>query len=301
MHILVARNNFNSGAVDASLLLVAYLSTQGISYTLIDMASDELGMNPTTSTDEVTQPCDLVIALGGDGTILRTARLAQVLGCPILGINFGHLGFLANPNDCGVIEIVAAALADDVKREARANLCVSVLCEGDDEEEATSLVSAPPFEVVDGEQRTFFALNEVAINRGNTGRIIDFGLSIAGEHLVDLRGDGVIVSTATGSTAYALSAGGPLVSPTYPGLVVVPLAPHSLQSRAIVTDSNDIVEIDLIADGRPREAELFVDGEKLEFKDRVTKVFIRKGPDPTILLRYQHENFYKHLSDTFFK
>lgn len=301
MHILVARNNFNSNAVDASLLLVAYLSTQGISYTLLDIASDDLGVNPTESTDEARQPCDLAIALGGDGTILRTARLAQVLDCPILGINFGHLGFLANPSDSGVIEIVASALAGDVRQEARANLCVSVICEGDDEDSELALLNADPFEQVDGEQRTFFALNEAAINRGGTGHIIDFGLSIAGEHLVDLRGDGVIVSTATGSTAYALSAGGPLVSPTHPGLVVVPLAPHSLQSRALVTDQCDIVEVDLTTSEQSREAELFVDGEKLEFENRITKVFVRKGPNPTVLLRYQHESFYKHVSETFFK
>ena len=113
--------------------------------------------------------------------------------------------------------------------------------------------------------RTFFALNELAVTRGAHGRIIDFGLSISGARIAGMRGDGLVVATATGSTAYALSAGGPLVSPGFAGLVAVPLAPHTLHSRAIVTASNDVVEMDLSHNADTREATLFVDGELLEF------------------------------------
>ena len=115
-----------------------------------------------------------------------------------------------------------------------------------------------------------------------------------------MRGDGLVVATATGSTAYALSAGGPLVSPGFAGLVAVPLAPLTLHSRAIVTASNDVVEMDLSHNADTREATLFVDGELLEFERPVRRVYVRRGDTPTVLLRYQREGFYEHAARVFF-
>ena len=91
--------------------------------------------------------------------------------------------------------------------------------------------------------RCFFALNEAAVTRGSAGKIIDFTIEVSGAKVADMRGDGLVVATATGSTAYALSAGGPLVAPGYKGLVIVPVAPHTLVARAVLTDTSDIVEI----------------------------------------------------------
>ena len=266
MHILIVRNNSNAKAVDASLLLAAYLGTQSIQYSMID-SSD---LNYLGDTDDVgiidSGSCDLAVVLGGDGTILRTARLVGTTGVPILGINFGRLGFLANASDEG-----------------------EVPCSDDE-----------PIIAEDGERRSFFALNELAVTRGAMGRIIDFSLSISDSHIADMRGDGLVVATATGSTAYALSAGGPLVSPGFEGLVAVPLAPHTLHSRAIVTAKNDVVEVDLTNNQASREATLFVDGEMLTFERPVAKVFVRAGSEPTVLLRYKCENFYDHASKVFF-
>ncbi|MDR2721585.1 MAG: NAD(+)/NADH kinase, partial [Coriobacteriaceae bacterium] len=148
--------------------------------------------------------------------------------------------------------------------------------------------------------KTFFALNEVALTRGAAGRIINFGLSISDAFIARMRGDGLVVATATGSTAYALSAGGPLVAPNYEGLVVVPVAPHTLQSRAIVAASNDLVEISF-ADNHPtREIALFIDGELLEFDSAPSRVYVRCGDKPTKLLRYKHLGFYEHAAQVFF-
>lgn len=299
MHILIVRNNSNAKAVDASLLLAAYLGTQSIRYSMID-SSD---LNYLGDTDDVgiidSGACDLAVVLGGDGTILRTARLVGTTGVPILGINFGRLGFLANASDEGVVAIVAAALAEDAVRERRTNLRIDVLCEGDDLD-AVPCSDDEPIATEDGERRSFFALNELAVTRGAMGRIIDFSLSISDSHIADMRGDGLVVATATGSTAYALSAGGPLVSPGFEGLVAVPLAPHTLHSRAIVTAKNDVVEVDLTNNQASREATLFVDGEMLAFERPVAKVFVRAGARPTVLLRYKCENFYDHASKVFF-
>ncbi|MEG0323882.1 MAG: NAD(+)/NADH kinase, partial [Raoultibacter sp.] len=209
MHILIVRNNSNAKAVDASLLLAAYLGTQSIDYALLD--SSELSFDGDTADIGTisADTWDLVVVLGGDGTILRTARLIGTSGVPILGINFGRLGFLANASDEGVVAIVAAALSGDTVSEYRTNLRIDVLCEGDD-------LDTLPFgndDVDDvqneaGEQRKFFALNELALTRGAMGRIIDFSFGISGAPVADMRGEGLVVATATGSTAYALSAGG---------------------------------------------------------------------------------------------
>lgn len=300
MHVLVIRNNSNPQATEASLLLGAYLGMQGIDHSLVD-SCDLVGPAEIGEVRRLVEGgIDLAVVLGGDGTILRTARQIGTLGVPILGINFGRLGFLANASDDGVVAIVAAALADECVREKRANLRIDVVCEGecdpwgDGDESWIDEPEGP---------RTFFALNELAVTRGANGRLIDFTLGVSGAQVADMRGDGLVVATATGSTGYALSAGGPLVSPGYDGLVVVPIAPHTLRSRSIVTSGSDVVEVSLPASSEasyPREATLFVDGELLEFPAPVRHVYVRRGEEPTILLRYQREGFYEHVSKTFF-
>ena len=300
MHVLVIRNNSNPQATEASLLLGAYLGMQGIDHSLVD-SCDLVGPAEIGEVRRLVEGgIDLAVVLGGDGTILRTARQIGTLGVPILGINFGRLGFLANASDDGVVAIVAAALADECVREKRANLRIDVVCEGERDpwgDGDESWIDEP-----EG-PRTFFALNELAVTRGANGRLIDFTLGVSGAQVADMRGDGLVVATATGSTGYALSAGGPLVSPGYDGLVVVPIAPHTLRSRSIVTSGSDVVEVSLPASSEasyPREATLFVDGELLEFPAPVRHVYVRRGEEPTVLLRYQREGFYEHVSKTFF-
>ena len=320
MRILIVRNNSNSRAIDASLLLATFAATQGIEFTLVDSSELTSRCDHGELNAALGAGVDLAVVLGGDGTILRTARQIGAAGVPLLGINFGRLGFLANASDDGVVAIVAAALAGDVVVEQRTNLRVDVVCEGEpdpwaDEEGATASIAfseggegaghAGSALGVSGfasgpDARSFFALNEVAVTRGANGRIVDFSLNISGSAIAEMRGDGLVVATATGSTAYALSAGGPLVSPGYTGLVVVPLAPHTLHSRAIVTASNDVVEMDLSHNAETREATVFVDGELLAFEQPVKRVYVRRGAVPTTLLRYQREGFYEHAAEVFF-
>lgn len=301
MHILIVRNNSNSQAIDASLLLASYLNSQGISYLMVDSTDLRLHNNVLVFEGDQSPQADLAIALGGDGTILRTARLVSPYTTPILGINFGHLGFLANSSEDGIVAIVAAALADDVVREYRSNLKIDVICDGE-ESEGFPWIEPDDLEFPEGgcPQKSFFALNELAVTRGTLGRVIDFDVRISGTPLAHMRGDGVIVATSTGSTAYALSAGGPLVAPGFDGLLMVPLAPHTLHSRAVLTAGNDIVEIELTNTHASRESTLFVDGELLQFDSAPAKICVRKGDKPTVLLRYKHEGFYEHASKAFF-
>ncbi|NPD31465.1 NAD(+)/NADH kinase [Eggerthellaceae bacterium zg-1084] len=295
MNILLVGSKDNPQAVDAQFQLLAYFHSQGIDCVTLDIAqlpdaSFVYGpQGPETIDPRLAQGAQLAIALGGDGTILRTSRLAAVMDTPLLGLNFGHLGFLCNTVEGNLIATVAEALAGDIAEDRRENLRIQVTCEGDEDGQP---IEAP---------RELYALNEIAIARGASGRIFSFGIDVAGDHVARMRGDGVVVASATGSTAYALSAGGPLVSSGFRGMVVVPVAPHTLNSRALVTAPSDVVEISLPVD-RPGavETSFFIDGDVVEFERHVERVVIQTGERPTRLLKYRREGFYKLVNKTFF-
>lgn len=334
MRVLIVRNNYNPKALEASILLEAFFDKQHIEYQTYDCDDLRSSQNIIDQNEaDGEPPFDLAVVLGGDGTILCTAGQIGTRRIPILGINFGNLGFMANPNDEGVIQIVTAALAGEVICETRANLRVEVYCESNLEAAkescereclATSEASAstntlhsnaidtavantdhrctdPLLKGEDIAPRRFFALNEMVIARGDQGRIIRFGYSISGSPMADMRGDGLIVASATGSTGYALSAGGPLIDPSYQGLVAVPIAPHTLQSRAVVTGSSDVIEIDLDASYASRDATLFIDGDRIQLDSPIRKIVVATGDEPTLLLRYRSQSFYEHAAKAFFK
>ena len=301
MHILIVRNNSNAGAVTASRELMEYFTEQGITYSASD--SFDLPRQPKIPVDNEndsnglhyvdafgTHPVDLVVVLGGDGTVLRAARMVGTSGVPIVGINFGHLGFLSNPGDDGVVRVVDAALSGDVVVEERSNLHI----------EAGYLPHASlGDEAKVHHYASYFALNELAITRGNLGNMVALSVSVNGDPFMNIRGDGVVLASATGSTAYALSAGGPVVSPQHRGMVMVPLAPHSLHSRAAVTAEGEEVTIELSSDDGTRAASHFVDGELLQRGSVVNHFTVRAGSRPTTLLRYRYGGFYSYAAKTF--
>lgn len=296
MRVLIVRNNYNPKALESALLLEVYLASQGVEYRAYD--TDELrsslSLNESEKVDDIDS-YDLAVVLGGDGTILRTAAQIKYRRIPVLGVNFGHLGFMANSNEDGIIPVVAAALAGELTVEQRTNLIIDVFYEGDENVELE-----PNSSPTEGSSAQFFALNELVLARGAQGRVIDCRYAVSGEMVADVKGDGIIIATATGSTAYALSAGGPLVAPGYSGLVVVPIAPHSLHSRALVTGPSDVVEVFMDPSSANREATMFIDGEIISSERPVRRVVVRKGEEPTILLRYKAETFYGRTSRVFF-
>lgn len=296
MRVLIVRNNYNPKALESALLLEVYLASQGVEYRAYD--TDELrsslSLNKPEKVDDIDS-YDLAVVLGGDGTILRTAAQIKYRRIPVLGVNFGHLGFMANSNEDGIIPVVAAALAGELTVEQRTNLIIDVFYEGDENVELE-----PNSSPTEGSSAQLFALNELVLARGAQGRVIDCRYAVSGEMVADVKGDGIIIATATGSTAYALSAGGPLVAPGYSGLVVVPIAPHSLHSRALVTGPSDVVEVFMDPSSANREATMFIDGEIISSERPVRRVVVRKGEEPTILLRYKAETFYGRTSRVFF-
>jgi NAD+ kinase len=311
VRVLIVRNSDNPEARDAAFLLAGFLASE--SFDCVQLDSSELYAYKALkqATDLRDADFALAVVLGGDGTILRTARLLAGRETPILGINFGHLGFLANPSDIGVVELVSRALAGELLCQARTNLTIDVVCDDDapmDDDRLEAVFADATYGVnTDGRDgaRSFFALNELAATRGAFGRTLDLELEISGVHIASLSGDGALVATATGSSAYSLAAGGPLVAPGFSGLVVQPLAPHTLTSRAIICDPNDVVCLTFPKNsnqvtGHDCLPSLFADGDMLLFDRPVSQVIVRRNSTPTNLLYASREHFYHYAADTFF-
>lgn len=179
---------------------------------------------------------DIVLSLGGDGTMLRAARLAHAADAPLLGINLGTLGFLTEVDADRAGAAIERLFVGDFHLENR----MMLECRSDD-------------------GVTCVGLNEVLVERSSEHRLVRLEVSINGERLVAFNADGVIVATPTGSTAYALSAGGPIVSPRAECIVVVPVSAHMMFSRPFVLTPDDVVEVRVDGEGG-REASLSVDG-----------------------------------------
>ena len=183
---------------------------------------------------------DLVIAIGGDGTMLYASRLVLETATPILGINRGRLGFLADITPGEMIASVDLVLRGEYSTDSRLLL------------EARLRRSS-------GDEQVAYALNDVVLQRRETGRMVDFETRISGRYVNTHSGDGLVVATPTGSTAYALSCGGPIIEPQLDAVVVVPVCPHTLTDRPIVISAREPVEIALLQRDDTK-AEITVDG-----------------------------------------
>src|SRR5882757_11372190 len=170
---------------------------------------------------------DLVIAIGGDGTLLYAARLVARHGVPLLGVNRGRLGFLTDVMPQDMLPSVDAALAGKLHVDQRPLL-------------AAALHGAP------GQLAQGYALNDVVMQKRETGRTLDFETRIDGRYVNTHDGDGIIVASATGSTAYALSCGGPIIEPHLEALVIAPICAHTLSDRPIVVSARSVIEVGLL-------------------------------------------------------
>jgi NAD+ kinase len=193
--------------------------------------------------DEIADEADLVVAIGGDGTLLYAARRVAHRGVPLIGINRGRLGFLTDVLPQDMLASVDAALEGRCERDERA-LLEARLLRGD------------------GTAECAFALNDVVLQKWDTGRMLDFETWIDGAYVNSHGGDGLVVASATGSTAYALSSGGPIVSPHLDVLVLAPICPHTLSDRPIVVSGRSVIAIKLI-DRPDTRAQITCDGVPL--------------------------------------
>ncbi len=222
--------------------LATFLTDAGVNVSAADTLALDL---PVTRTPEETlcDNTDLAIAIGGDGTMLYASRLAREKGTPILGVNRGRLGFLADITPDQMITSVEQVLAGDYIRDSRLLLKAS-------------------FVTAAGEERTEYGLNDVVVQRRATGGMVDLSTRVAGQYVNTHSGDGIIVATPTGSTAYALSCGGPIIEPQLDAVGLVPICPHTLTDRPIVIPARQDIEIVLLRRENTR-AEITVDGGHL--------------------------------------
>ena len=205
--------------------LERWLTSRGIRVFYDESAASQIG-SPSISIPrpEIPVKCDMIIVLGGDGTFLSVARLSGCDKTPILGINLGGLGFLTETTLSGLYSDLEEVLSGRFNVERRMILYASLLREG---------------KVV----ASHLALNDVVVHMGNLARIITLNVQVNGEFLNKFQADGLIVSSPTGSTAYSLSAGGPILYPTLDALLLTPICPHTLSNRPIVVPGGSVVDI----------------------------------------------------------
>lgn len=235
-----------------------------------DGPGDVLGFAPTCEMEDA----DLLITIGGDGTLLRGARLAHPRGMLILGVNTGRLGFLT-----------------EVEADRAGFAALRAVFHGDYQVEQRVALHAH----VNGDGESHFALNDVVVRRGAQARMAPFGLALDGESVAHLPSDGVIVSTPTGSTGYFLSAGGPIIHPSVDALGVAALLPHALFARPLIVPSDATIEI--TCDGEIARANLEADGNiaaELRAGDTVT---VRRTEHPVRFARVSDGAFFKRLEN----
>jgi NAD+ kinase len=250
--------------------LRALLAARGCEVVLEQDTAAALGDGGGVDFQAIGQGVDLAIVVGGDGTMLSAARNLVRYGVPLAGINLGRVGFMTD-----------IALKD--MREA-----VGAILDGRHTIEERALLDAEIRR--DGRQvlRTL-ALNEAVVGKGSQGRLIEFELHVDGEYVYTLRADGVIVATATGSTAYALSAQGPILHPAVPALALVPLNPHTLSARPVSVLDRSVIEIVLV---RSLDARAHFDGYALADMAQGDRLVLRRSADA---VRFVHPPGYSYF------
>jgi NAD+ kinase len=222
---------------------------------------------------EAAARADLVIAIGGDGTMLHAARNVAGRGVPLVGINRGRLGFLTDVSPEQLRDALDAILEGNYLAERRLTLSARV-----------------------GKQQTgpLFALNDIVLQKGDTGRLLDFTTEVDNVYVNTHRGDGLIVATPTGSTAYALSCSGPIIQPNVDALVLVPICPHTLSDRPLVLPSSSEINVTLDNAGGS-EAHVVCDGESLARMSAGDVLTVSLAKQPVTLLHPREYNYYELL------
>jgi NAD+ kinase len=235
----------DSRVAESALILLPHLKKRGVRALLSNSDALEVpeGLVERIPEDQIAEHADLVIAIGGDGTLLYAARLVAHRGVPLIGINRGRLGFLTDVLPQDILGSVDAALEGRCERDERALL-------------EARIVGA------NGVTAQSLALNDVVLQKWETGRMLDFETWIDGAYVNTHGGDGLVVASSTGSTAYALSCGGPIVAPHLDVLVVAPICPHTLSDRPIVISGRSVIAVKLI-DRPDTRAQVTCDGVSL--------------------------------------
>lgn len=262
---------------ESASILAQHLALRGLEVlALAEEAPRLVGLNARFLSDEaLAEQAELVVAIGGDGTLLYAAGLVAPRGTPLLGVNRGRLGFLTDVSPQDMLASVDAALEGRCQRDTRPLLTAAL------EDEGGSLL-------------TGLALNDVVLQTSQSGRLIDFDTYINGRFVNSHGGDGLVVASSTGSTAYALSCGGPIVEPDLDVVVVTPICPHTLADRPIVVSARSTIEVRL-GDRPEPMAEVACDGRPLGRLHPGRRLTIRAAAERITLLHPEGYDFFKLL------
>ncbi len=255
--------------------IAQFLKQRGVAVSLEAQTALNTGLTEfaVLTPDEIGQHCDVVIVLGGDGTMLGIARELASFDIPLIGINQGRLGFITDVSVDEFAQALAPMMSGDFEEERRTMLAGRVWRN-----------KQPVFEG--------FALNDVVVSRGVSAGMVELRVEIDGDFVANLRADGLIVGSPTGSTAYALSAGGPILHPGIAGFVLAPIAPHDLSNRPIVLPDTGEIHIEIVSG---REASVSFDTQSLTSLTRGDRITVSRSVHQTRFLHPSNWSYYATL------
>jgi len=266
--VLVTAHIGRENALRSARFVADRLTAAGISVRTLAGEFSSPGAHEVPASDTAAEGAELVIVLGGDGSLLRAAELSRPAGVPLIGANLGHVGFLAEAEPDGLADLVERVVARDYAVEERMTIDVSVRRNG------TGIAST-------------WALNEATVEKAARERVIEVIIEIDGRPLSRWGGDGVVCSTPTGSTAYAFSAGGPVVWPEVEALLMVPISAHALFAPPMVVSPQSVLAVELIVASETSGAVLWCDGRRKVDLPPGARVEVRRGALPVLLARLQ--------------
>ncbi|MGW0608871.1 NAD kinase [Streptomyces sp. NPDC002640] len=266
-------------AVRSAELVVAGLLAAGLGVRVLESEAHDLPLPDSVqlvaeATPECLDGCELLVVLGGDGTLLRGAEFARASGVPMLGVNLGRVGFLAEAERDALDQVVERVVARDYEVEERMTVDVEVHRNG-------SVV------------HTDWALNEAAVQKVSAEKLLEVVLEIDGRPVTGFGCDGIICATPTGSTAYAFSAGGPVVWPEVEALLMVPISAHALFAKPLVTSPDSVLVVEVLPHIPP--GVLWCDGRRTVELPPGARVEVRRGAVPVRLARLHHASFTDRL------
>ncbi len=249
-----------------------FLESKGVECLLEEAASRKMGWEGGIPRENLASKVDLVIVFGGDGTLLSIAHLAAMNDVPVLGVNMGRLGFLT--------EVPVSEM----------KMTLKAFFDGD-----RKIISRRKMLQANLQGKEYYCLNDVVINKGALARMIRCIIRIDGKQVANLRSDGLIISTPTGSTAYSLAAGGPIIYPNIPAIVLSPICPHTLSFRPMVISSRSVVEIQLL--NTDEEVYLTIDGQRGSLFRENQAVKVCCCPYELTLISSPKRNFFDLLQE----
>lgn len=243
---------------------------------LIQRLGDKCVVIDTREKTEGHLPKDLIciIVLGGDGTFLSVSRFIEDKGIPLMGVKFGEVGFLAETTEENLHEAIEAVFRGDYSIRERSKLEIKVMRKGE--------------QIIDVD-----VLNDAVINKAALSRLASCAVYLDDTYLTTYRADGLIVATPTGSTAYSLAAGGPVVHPAVPSIILTPICPFTLTNRPLLIPDTTRVEIRL--EGSPEDMILTLDGQEGFEMDPRDKIFIKKSPNTLKMISLEDQSYFKVL------